>query len=304
MNKNLLQETLNILYDSSLTEEDVEYVTNGQNIITWDCYKYLAKNINYKQDNNTLTPVGYGLKIVGKDWWIERNESGNLSWFEFKRLPNKANFTNGFFNPLLHDFSDEELNTQSLQYEQELILRALEKPHNTNINGTIKQQFNSLGETFYAVNLDPKNEILQQYLEKLNQYLKTKFTEFGQIVKNNPAYFQVTVFSSEETTFCQQNNPSFFAQINNTNVNLTLTHVTEKIQQVARTLQAEFSYHILAESKDIINFRRKTDLNDKELSMLASKFKNEAQTKPQETPNIILRKINIFEKTSTTKHKI
>lgn len=304
MNKNLLQETLNILYDSSLTEEDVEYVTNGEKIITWDCYKYLAKNINYKQDKSVLTPVIYGLKIVGKDWWIERNESGNLSWFEFKRLPDKANFTNGFFNPLLHDFSEEELNTQTLQYEQEIILRALEQPHNTNINGTIKKQFNSQGEGFYAVTLEPDNKILKQYLEKLNQYLETRFTDCGQIVKNNPTYFQITVFSPEETVFIQEHTPSVFGQINNTNVNLTLTHVSESIKQIARTPQTEFSYHILVESKDIINIRRKTDLNDKEFSMLAAKVKNEAQANQQEFPNIILRKINIFEKPSTTKHKI
>lgn len=98
---NLYEETIKTLEKNNKKIEDIEFIETDlnyewlgldatENIVEIDIDNFieLAKKTNY--DN------GYGgeeipptLKIVGKDWWIERNSYDGSEWWEFKTLPEK-----------------------------------------------------------------------------------------------------------------------------------------------------------------------------------------------------------------------
>lgn len=47
-------------------------------------------NIDFEYDDGFRTEqIHLGLKVVGKDWWIERREYNGLEWWEWKELPRK-----------------------------------------------------------------------------------------------------------------------------------------------------------------------------------------------------------------------
>ena len=84
---NLLSETLNILLENGKTPEDVLWVGDETRYMSWEDFKKAA----YTSYDN-----GYGseevfesLKIVGKDFWLERNSYDGSEWWEFKTIPNK-----------------------------------------------------------------------------------------------------------------------------------------------------------------------------------------------------------------------
>jgi len=83
---NLLRETIRELKDNKKKEKDVLWVGNKDIYITWNEFKKIA-DIEYD--------AGYGgqevatdLLIVGKDFWLERQEYDGSEWWEFKELPN------------------------------------------------------------------------------------------------------------------------------------------------------------------------------------------------------------------------
>ena len=87
MMANLLQETIKDLINEGKSEDDVIFVTDGENVNTWEWFK---KNADFRYDN------GFGgaeimedLKIVGKDWWLERHNYDGSEWWEFKKKPKK-----------------------------------------------------------------------------------------------------------------------------------------------------------------------------------------------------------------------
>ena len=84
---NLLRETIEELKENKKKEKDVLWVGSKDNYITWNEFKKIA-DIEY--DN------GYGgqeiamdLLIVGKDFWLERQEYDGSEWWEFKETPCK-----------------------------------------------------------------------------------------------------------------------------------------------------------------------------------------------------------------------
>lgn len=86
-NINLLDETVRVLELNELSPSDVEYVYCYKGWFTWNEFAELA-NVYY--DN------GYGganvpedLRIVGKDWWLERGEYDGSEWWNHKSMPVK-----------------------------------------------------------------------------------------------------------------------------------------------------------------------------------------------------------------------
>ena len=84
---NLLSETLNILLENGKTPEDVLWVGDETRYMSWEDFKKAA----YTSYDN-----GYGseevfesLKIVGKDFWLERNSYDGSEWWEYKTYPIK-----------------------------------------------------------------------------------------------------------------------------------------------------------------------------------------------------------------------
>ena len=84
---NLLIETIGKLINNKKKEKDVLWVGSKDNYITWNEFKKIA-DIEYD--------AGYGgqevatdLLIVGKDFWLERQEYDGSECWEFKETPCK-----------------------------------------------------------------------------------------------------------------------------------------------------------------------------------------------------------------------
>ncbi|MBQ1392104.1 MAG: hypothetical protein IIY81_00915 [Lachnospiraceae bacterium] len=86
--ENLLKETLEALEDNGKKEEDVIFVTNGKKAFSWGRFKELAKNLIY-DDGYGAVEINTELKIVGRDWWLERGEYDGSEWWDFKTPPER-----------------------------------------------------------------------------------------------------------------------------------------------------------------------------------------------------------------------
>lgn len=91
---NLLQETIEILNTNNLKLSDIDYISNYENgnYLEWSVEQFIkeANEINY-DGGYGITKICTTLKIIGKDWWLERNEYDGAEWWEFKKFPNKPN---------------------------------------------------------------------------------------------------------------------------------------------------------------------------------------------------------------------
>lgn len=85
--QNLLKETLDALKANHKTKEDVEWIGSEDFCITWENFEELA-NVAY-EDSTDVAEVAVDLMVVGKDFWLVREEYLGTEWWEFKTLPNK-----------------------------------------------------------------------------------------------------------------------------------------------------------------------------------------------------------------------
>ena len=86
--KNLLIETKEKLEENDKTPEDVEWCGNEEfGWLTWEEFKELA-DVEYDAGFGG-EEVATDLKIVGKDFWLERSTYDGSEWWEFKTLPQK-----------------------------------------------------------------------------------------------------------------------------------------------------------------------------------------------------------------------
>ena len=85
--RNLLQETLDVLMENNKKPSDVDWVgtSDGKCVSTFEEF---AEEANFEYD------AGYGgrninslLVVVGRDFWLERHEYDGAEWWEFKALP-------------------------------------------------------------------------------------------------------------------------------------------------------------------------------------------------------------------------
>ena len=92
---NLLEETIEILNYHNKELSDIIFISHHPVHIRH------PKDCNCKVDEETLktilnfeyddgygsTEVNMGLKLVGKDFWLERHEYDGSEWWEYKALP-------------------------------------------------------------------------------------------------------------------------------------------------------------------------------------------------------------------------
>lgn len=84
---NFLQETKEILRNHELTLKDIKFVQTEKGSISIKQFVDLA-NIEY--DPSFGSPeIVLSLRVVGKDWWLERHEYDGSEWWEFKKKPKK-----------------------------------------------------------------------------------------------------------------------------------------------------------------------------------------------------------------------
>lgn len=95
MIENLLKETIECLNENGKQESDVRWV--GRKYFDYQTKEYVSyKNTwnNFCLNANFMYDAGYGgneipmdLKVVGKDFWLERHEYDGSEWWEFKTIP-------------------------------------------------------------------------------------------------------------------------------------------------------------------------------------------------------------------------
>lgn len=84
---NFLEETIRALEGNNKKPSDVLWIGDGANWITWEEFKMIG---NFEYDSGFGSAIiNDRLKVVGSDWWLERNEYDGNEWWEFKRLPEK-----------------------------------------------------------------------------------------------------------------------------------------------------------------------------------------------------------------------
>lgn len=87
--KNLIIETLNILNEHNKTKDDIEWCgIKDQCYFTFNEFKYYF-NIDYNYCG--FPQINPNLVIVGKDFWLERQECMGQEWWEYKSYPVKPN---------------------------------------------------------------------------------------------------------------------------------------------------------------------------------------------------------------------
>jgi hypothetical protein len=85
---NLKEETLEELKSNGKFKKDVLFVTNGFAYISFKSFLDISEKIEYDNGYGSAK-IDLDLKIVGKDWWLERYEYDGSEWWVFKKHPEK-----------------------------------------------------------------------------------------------------------------------------------------------------------------------------------------------------------------------
>jgi len=82
---NLLQETIGILTEHGKVESDIKWVGTRNVWSTWENFKNIA-DLEYDSGFGS-SKVADNLLIVGKNWWLTREEYDGSEWWEFHTMP-------------------------------------------------------------------------------------------------------------------------------------------------------------------------------------------------------------------------
>ena len=85
MIQNLLQETIHELKLNEKTPEDVEWVGNDVFKCTWENFAKVA-NMEYDDERGNCQ-IADDLIVVGKDFWLERDNDGRIYYWNFIPIP-------------------------------------------------------------------------------------------------------------------------------------------------------------------------------------------------------------------------
>lgn len=86
-NINLLEETIEILQNCKHSTEDVLWVgVDGEWSCSWQQFEKVVANLVYNNGYG-ISEINDDLKVVGKDFWLERHEYDGSEWWEYKEQP-------------------------------------------------------------------------------------------------------------------------------------------------------------------------------------------------------------------------
>lgn len=84
---NLLEETIKVLEKHNKTFDDVEWI--GTTEIEISVNEFIKEANREYDDGYGDAEVNLDLVVVGKDFWLERNEYDGLEWWDFKMMPKR-----------------------------------------------------------------------------------------------------------------------------------------------------------------------------------------------------------------------
>jgi hypothetical protein len=82
---NLLEETIKVMAKNNKTIKDVVWVGTREGRTSWQEFEKLANKTYYSGYGGEN--VNLDLLVVGKGWWLERQEYDGSEWWEFKAFP-------------------------------------------------------------------------------------------------------------------------------------------------------------------------------------------------------------------------
>lgn len=85
---NLWQETEGMLRSHGLSLTDVEFVDMPSGWATIEQFKAVAEDINYDPGYG-IEEISCHLRIVGRDWWLDRREYDGSEWWEYHQRPQR-----------------------------------------------------------------------------------------------------------------------------------------------------------------------------------------------------------------------
>lgn len=88
--KNLYEETIKALEKYGKKSSDVVMVVSFPLYTDWEHFK--LNSLFYYDAGYGLTEINVNLKIVGDNWWLEREEYDGSEWWAFKTMPQKIEF--------------------------------------------------------------------------------------------------------------------------------------------------------------------------------------------------------------------
>jgi len=110
---NLYEETTEVLKEYHLTWKDVEWVGCGEFYIPLEDVPTL---FNVEYDSGYGAPeIAQDLLVVGKGWWLEREEYDGSEWWNFHTCPSKPKNEKKIWNVLGSYCSLEEANTDGMK---------------------------------------------------------------------------------------------------------------------------------------------------------------------------------------------
>lgn len=84
---NLLDETIKVLEEHNKTLDDVEWI--GTTEIEISVNEFIKEANREYDDGYGDAEVNLDLVVVGKDFWLERNEYDGSEWWDFKMMPKR-----------------------------------------------------------------------------------------------------------------------------------------------------------------------------------------------------------------------
>lgn len=91
---NLLQETVEKIIAHGHSPTDVQFVKNRDTCCSWQEFAAVA---DFEYDPGYgANEIALALKVVGKDWWLERCEYDGSEWWAYKTVPLKPDSSHPF----------------------------------------------------------------------------------------------------------------------------------------------------------------------------------------------------------------
>ena len=93
----IVRDAIEEMMENGKRPKDIEFVCWEDSLyFTWNEFASIMQNRNSgdilynKNESNEYTTLSADrLRIVGKDWWLEREEYDGSEWWEFRTFPQK-----------------------------------------------------------------------------------------------------------------------------------------------------------------------------------------------------------------------
>ena len=102
MNRTLLEETIHVLKMYGKTLDDIIAICTNDCQITKENFLQCA-DVSYDSGYG-LPYIDIDLKLIGKDFWLERAEYDGSEWWEYKTMPDYKNLPVKHVDSIVYEY--------------------------------------------------------------------------------------------------------------------------------------------------------------------------------------------------------